>query len=91
MPHATLVVRGRIATLAGDDGPGWVEAIGIAGGRVVAAGSLGDVDAASGPGARLIDLGPDEAAVPGGKAKNKIASNGHTFMVVHHRAQFPVL
>ena len=41
MPPATLVVRGRIATLAGDDGPGWVEAIAIADGRVVAAGSLG--------------------------------------------------
>ena len=65
MPHATLVVRGRIATLAGDDGPGWVEAIGIAGGRVVAAGSLGDVGAASGRGTRVIELGPDEAAVPG--------------------------
>jgi predicted amidohydrolase YtcJ len=65
VPRATLVVRGRIATLAGADGPAWVEAIGIADGRVVAAGSRGDVDAASGPGTRVIELAPDEAAVPG--------------------------
>ena len=65
MPHATLVVRGRIATLVGDDGPGWVDAIAIADGRVVAAGSVGDVDAAAGPGTRVIELGPDEVAVPG--------------------------
>lgn len=65
MPHATLVVRGRIATLAADDGPGWVEAVGIANGRVVAAGSLGDVAAATGPATRVIELAPDEAAVPG--------------------------
>src|SRR5215212_5808290 len=64
-PPATMVVRGRIATLAGDDGPAWVEAIGIAGGRVVAAGSVGDVEAAAGPGARRMTLGRDEAAIPG--------------------------
>ncbi|HEX5828635.1 MAG TPA: amidohydrolase [Candidatus Limnocylindrales bacterium] len=64
-PRATLVIRGRIASLAGPAGPGWVEAIGIAGGRVVAAGSRDEVDAASGPGARVMELAPDEAAVPG--------------------------
>jgi predicted amidohydrolase YtcJ len=65
VPHATLVVRGRIATLAGDDGPGWVEAIGMADGRIVAAGTRGDVEAATGPGTRVVELGPDEVAVPG--------------------------
>src|SRR6476661_4164916 len=64
-PRATLVVRGRIATLSGDDGPGWVEAIGIAGNRVVAAGTRDEVDAAAGPGTRFLDLAPDEAVVPG--------------------------
>jgi predicted amidohydrolase YtcJ len=63
--RATLVVRGRIATLGGDEGPGWVEAIGIAGGRIVAAGTRDAVDAAAGPGTRTIELGPDEAVVPG--------------------------
>ena len=64
-PRATLVVHGRIATLAGDEGPGWVEAIGIAGGRVVAAGTRDAVDAAAGPGTRSLDLAPDQAVVPG--------------------------
>ena len=62
---ATLVVRGRIATLGGDDGPGWVEAIGIADGRVVASGSVGDVEAAARRRARVVQLAPDEVAVPG--------------------------
>src|SRR6187397_867050 len=64
-PRASFVVRGRIATLAGDDGPGWVEAIGIAGGRVVSVGTRDAVDAAAGPNTRIIDIGPDEAIVPG--------------------------
>ena len=53
-----LLVEGRIATLAGETGFGWVEAIGVAGGRVVAAGPQRDVeragrrvDATSRPGA----------------------------------------
>jgi predicted amidohydrolase YtcJ len=65
VPTATLVVRGRIATLSGDDGPAWVEAIGIADGRIVAAGARGDVEAATGPGTRVVELRPDEVAVPG--------------------------
>ncbi|HEY3333980.1 MAG TPA: amidohydrolase [Candidatus Limnocylindrales bacterium] len=63
--RATLIVRGRIATLAGDEGPGWVDAIGLAGGRVVAAGTRDAVEAASGPATRSLDLAPDEVAVPG--------------------------
>lgn len=62
---ASLVVTGRIATLAGADGPGWVEAIAIAGGRIVAAGSRADMEALTGPGTRRLDLAPGEVAVPG--------------------------
>lgn len=62
---AALVVTGRIATLAGSAGPGWVEAIAIDGGRVVAAGSRGDVEPVVRPGTRRLALGPDDVAIPG--------------------------
>jgi predicted amidohydrolase YtcJ len=64
-PRASLLIHGRIATLGGDAGPGWVDAIAIADGRVVAAGSVDAVAAAAAPGARVLTLGPDEAVVPG--------------------------
>ncbi len=60
-----LIVEGRIATLAGDAGFGWVEAIGIAGSRVVAAGSRADVQAAVDHRTGRLVLGPDEVAIPG--------------------------
>jgi predicted amidohydrolase YtcJ len=60
-----LVVAGRIATLAGSDGPEWVDAVAIEGGRVVAAGSLDDVEPAVRSGTRRIELAPDEVALPG--------------------------
>ncbi len=60
-----LVITGRIATLAGDRGPGWVEAIAIDGGRVVAAGSPAKAAAALGAGAARLALAPDEVAIPG--------------------------
>jgi hypothetical protein len=63
--RADLLVVGRIATLAGDEGLGYVEAVAIGDGRVVAAGSLADVEALAGPSTRRIDLAPDEAAIPG--------------------------
>ena len=47
--RAELLVIGRIATLAGRPGPGWVEAVAVAGGRVVAAGSRADVEGLAGP------------------------------------------
>lgn len=59
------ILRGRIATLAGDAGAGWVDAIGIDGGRVVAAGSVDDVRAALPASASETRLRPDEAALPG--------------------------
>ncbi len=59
------LVTGRIATLAGSRGPGWVEAIAVQGGRVIAAGRLAEVEAALAPGARRLRLAPDEVAIPG--------------------------
>ena len=65
MTVAELIVTGRIATLGGSAGFGWVEAIAIGGGRVVASGDLAEVEAASGPGTRRLSLSPDEVALPG--------------------------
>ncbi len=62
---ADLIVSGRIATLAGDDGFGWVDAVAIEGERVVAAGSRAEVDVLAGSATRRLDLGPDEVAIPG--------------------------
>ncbi len=62
---AGLIVTGRIATLAGEVGPSWVEAIAIDGGRVVAAGDEAQVEVLAGPRTRRLALGPDEAAIPG--------------------------
>ena len=62
---ADVVVFGRLATLAGDAGFGWAEAIAIEGGRVVAAGSAADVEPAIGPRTRRIVVGPDLVVVPG--------------------------
>ena len=59
------IVLGRIASLAGDAGPGWVEAVGIRDGRVVASGARGDVEAVLGVGAERLVLAPDEVALPG--------------------------
>jgi predicted amidohydrolase YtcJ len=59
-----LLVVGRIATLAGETGFGWVEAIGVAGGRVVAAGLRRDVDALASAATRRLALAPDEVVLP---------------------------
>jgi predicted amidohydrolase YtcJ len=58
------LVEGRIATITGDSGFGWVEAIGVAGGRVVAAGPSGDVATLAGASTRRLALAPDEVALP---------------------------
>ncbi len=63
--QAALVVTGRIATLAGDDGPGWVGALAIADGRVLAAGTPDAIDGLAGPRTRRLRLDPDEVAIPG--------------------------
>ncbi|MFL5757317.1 MAG: amidohydrolase, partial [Chloroflexota bacterium] len=62
---ADLVVRGRIATLEGETGFGWVEAIAIRAGRVVAVGTEQDVEAVTTASTRSTVLAPDEAAIPG--------------------------
>ena len=64
MPLESLIT-GRIATLAGDDGFGWVEAIGIRDGRVAFAGSEVDLETRADPLTERIDLEPDEVAHPG--------------------------
>jgi predicted amidohydrolase YtcJ len=64
MPLDTLVT-GRIATLAGDAGFGWVEAIGIRDGRVAFAGSEVQLETRADPFTERIALEPDEVAIPG--------------------------
>jgi predicted amidohydrolase YtcJ len=65
MPLDVLVSGGRIATLAGDRGFGWVEAVGISGGRIAFAGSAVDLETRADPHTRRIELDPDEVAIPG--------------------------
>jgi predicted amidohydrolase YtcJ len=64
MPLDTLVT-GRIATLAGDTGFGWVEAIGIRDGRIAFAGSEVELETRADPFTRRIRLEPDQVAIPG--------------------------
>ena len=64
MPLDSLIT-GRIATLAGDDGFGWVEAIGIRDGRVAFAGSEVYLETRADPFTERIALEPDEVAIPG--------------------------
>lgn len=59
------LITGRIATLAGDVGFGWVEAIGIRNGRVAFAGTAVDLETRADPHTERISLEPDEVAVPG--------------------------
>jgi predicted amidohydrolase YtcJ len=65
MPLDTLVTGGRIATLAGDRGFGWVEAVGITAGRVAFAGSAIELETRADPHTLRIELDPDEVAIPG--------------------------
>jgi predicted amidohydrolase YtcJ len=62
---AELIVSGRIATLGDDRGFGWVEAVAVTAGRIVAAGRRSDVEAVAGLGTHRLVLGPDEVALPG--------------------------
>ncbi len=64
MPLDTLIT-GRIATLAGDRGFGWVEAIGIRDGRVAFAGSAVALETRADPFTERIALEPDQVALPG--------------------------
>jgi predicted amidohydrolase YtcJ len=60
-----MLISGRIATLAGDSGPGWVEAIGIRDGRVAFAGSEVSLETRADPFTERIRLEPDQVALPG--------------------------
>jgi len=64
MPLDALIT-GRIATLAGDAGFGWVEALGIRDGRVAFAGTEVQLETRADPFTERIALEPDEVAVPG--------------------------
>jgi predicted amidohydrolase YtcJ len=64
MPLDTLIT-GRIATLAGESGLGWVEAIGIRDGRVAFAGSEVFLETRADPFTARIRLEPDQVAIPG--------------------------
>jgi hypothetical protein len=59
------LISGQIATLVGDVGFGWVEAIGIQNGRVAFAGSEVDLETRTDAHTLRISLGPNEVAVPG--------------------------
>jgi predicted amidohydrolase YtcJ len=58
-------VTGRIATLAGDDGPAWVEAVAIGAGRVLAAGRRSEIEPLAGRATSRLALAPGEVAIPG--------------------------
>ena len=64
MPLEALVT-GRIATLAGDAGFGWVEAVGITRGRVAFAGSAVQLETRADPFTVRFELDDDEVAIPG--------------------------
>ncbi len=64
MPLDALIT-GRIATLAGDAGFGWVEALGLRDGRVAFAGNAVDLETRADPHTQRIELEPGEVAIPG--------------------------
>ena len=64
MPLDALVT-GRIATLSGDRGFGWVEAIGIREGRIAFAGSEVYLETRADPFTERFRLEPDQVAIPG--------------------------
>ena len=63
--RADLIIEGRVATLAGDNGWGWQGAVAVGEGRVLAVGSPADVVATAGRGTQRWRLGPDELVMPG--------------------------
>lgn len=65
MPLDALVSGGRIATLTGDRGFGWVEAVGITDGRIAFAGSAIELETRADPHTRRVEMDPDEVAIPG--------------------------
>ena len=64
MPLDALIT-GRIATLEGESGFGWVEAIGIRDGRIAFAGSEVYLETRADPFTERFRLEPDQVAIPG--------------------------
>ena len=62
---ADLLITGRIATLAGDSGFGWVEALAIQSDRVIAAGRRDDLESLAGPATQKWRLPDDRVVLPG--------------------------
>lgn len=62
--QAELVIVGRIATLAGEQGFGWAEALALRGGRVAAVGSVADIEGLVGPATQRWRLGRDRVVAP---------------------------
>ena len=62
---ADRLILGRVASLGGSSGFGWVEGIAIAGGRVLATGSASELEPLVGPRTAVWRLPPDLAVVPG--------------------------
>jgi predicted amidohydrolase YtcJ len=60
-----MLITGRIATLEGSSGFGWVEAIGIRNGRIAFAGSEVYLETRADPFTQRIHLDPDQVAIPG--------------------------
>jgi predicted amidohydrolase YtcJ len=60
-----LVITGRIATLAGDTGFGWVSGLVVTGGVVTAAGTAADATRAIGPATRVWRLPGELCVIPG--------------------------
>lgn len=60
-----MLITGRIATLAGEAGFGWVEAIGIRNGRIAFVGSEVDLETRADPFTERIALDADQVAMPG--------------------------
>ena len=61
-----LIVLGRIASLAGEAGFGWLEGLAVLDGRIVAAGRRHDIAALAGAGTRTMELAPGQVALPVG-------------------------
>lgn len=64
-PRVELLVTGRIATLARTSGFGWIEALAVGEGRVLAAGSLVDLERSADAGTRRLRVGPEHVVMPG--------------------------
>ena len=60
-----VLVTGRIATFAGESGFGWVEAVGITGGKVAFAGTAIELETRADPHTKRFELEPGEIAIPG--------------------------